>query len=87
MKNFWLFFFLQLLSYGINDACFRFIAMGRVELSVSTAMLCAVISFSLLSLLSRIGEAKSRLSMAGYVLGGGFGTFLGILTSKYITGQ
>lgn len=83
MKDFWKFFFIQVLAYGLVDADYRWIAQGNVPLGVSAGMLYAMIAFRVFK---SIAESDSRGAEAGYVVGGGVGIWLGIVVSKAVTG-
>jgi hypothetical protein len=85
VREFWWFFVAQCLNYSLNDMCARWIAQGNIPLSVSSAMVFAVVSFTLMKrLLKR--EVVGKFALAGYVCGGGLGTFLGVVISKQVTG-
>lgn len=83
MSTFFRFFFLQVLAYSVVDASNRFVAQGNIPLSVSSGMLYAGIAFFVIR---RVGEATSGSAIYGYILGGGVGTWLGIIVSRGITG-
>lgn len=83
MKTFWQFFFLQALAYGLVDSSNRFVAQGQIALSVSSGMIYAWVSFHIIR---RVGDARGRMAVAGYIFGGGLGTALGIILSRSITG-
>jgi hypothetical protein len=84
VKTFWLFFFMQVLNYGLCDASSRWVAQGNVPLSVSSAMVYALLAFFVIK---RVGEARIGFALAGYVAGGGVGTWLGIVVSRAVTGK
>ncbi len=83
MPVFWTFFFVQVLAYGLVDASNRFVAQANIPLSVSSGMVYAFIAFKVIK---KVGEAKCNYALYGYILGGGVGTFLGIVVSRWITG-
>ena len=74
---------MQVLAYGMVDMSNRWVAQGQIPLSVSSGMLYAWLAFYVIR---RVGEAHSRWAVAGYICGGGVGTFLGIIVSRAVTG-
>ena len=84
MRTFWKFFGMQVLAYGMVDCGNRFVAQGDIILSVPTGMLYAVVAFYLIK---SIEKSAGKLALWGYVIGGGVGTFLGIVVSRAISGR
>jgi hypothetical protein len=85
VKVFLKYFVMQVLAYGVCDCSSRFVAQGASTWAVSTGMLYAVLAFTIIRKVS--SEPKSLAAISGYVLGGGIGTYLGIIVSRFVTGQ
>ena len=84
MKTFLTFFGMQVLNYGLADASNRWVAQGDIPLSVSSAMVYALLAFFVIK---KVGEAKTGTALAGYITGGGLGTLIGIVASRAVTGK
>jgi hypothetical protein len=84
MRAFLRFFCLQTLNYGLVDASYRWIAQGNIPLGCSSGMLYAWLSWVVIRKIS--SDPGSKSAVAGYVAGGGLGTYLGIVVSRAVTG-
>jgi hypothetical protein len=84
MKSFWKFFVIQIFAYGIVDASYRFIAQANMTLSVITATVYAVLSFTVIRDVAT--GPQSRGAITGYAAGSAIGTWIGIAVSRAVTG-
>jgi hypothetical protein len=80
-KDFAIFFCLQLFNYCIITYNYRMIALGKIPEAVGSDLLIGFCGFFTIKLVAD-SDKKSRWGLAGYVLGGGFGTISGIVISK-----
>jgi len=79
MKEFLLFFFIQLASYFIVTCNFRAISQGRYTWTVLTDMTISAFQFWLIR---QIAESGTIIAWLGMVCGGGIGSMLGIWVTK-----
>lgn len=76
---------LQILNYGLICFSYRVLAQGNATLTVTTDVVYSVLSFSILREVAKGDD--SFLSRAGFTIGSGIGTYLGIVISKMVTGK
>jgi hypothetical protein len=76
---------LQILNYGLICFSYRLLAQGDELKTVATDVAYSILGFSILREVARGDD--SFLSRAGYTIGSGIGTYLGIVISKMVTGR
>jgi hypothetical protein len=81
LKDFVTFFCLQLFNYCIVTYNYRMIALGKIPEAVGSDLLIGFSGFFTIKLVAD-SDKKSRWGLAGYVIGGGFGTIAGIAIFK-----
>ncbi len=83
-KTFLLFFSIQFLSYAMLCWNYRSVAQARYGGIFFSDLACAAISFNLIK---KVANTNSRVAMAGYVLGGAFGSIVSVWVTKSVFGQ
>lgn len=76
---------LQILNYGLICFSYRVLAQGNAPITVATDVVYSILGFSILREVTRGDD--SLLSRAGYTIGSGLGTYIGIVISKWVTGK
>lgn len=84
IREFLFFFGVQALSYGAITWNYRSTAQARFSHMFVSDMLCAFLGFTLIK---RIADTKSRVALAGYVLGGASGSVLSAWATTLVFGQ
>ena len=84
-REFCFFFCVQALSYGAITWNLRSTAQARFIHMIISDMACAFIGFKLIGKVAGAGDSKPAL--AGYVLGGAFGSVLSAWLSTKVFGQ
>jgi len=84
LRQFTFFFSVQALSYAAITWNYRSTAQARYGHMFASDMLCAFLGFTLIK---RIADTKSKVALAGYVLGGACGSVLSAWTSTLVFGQ
>ena len=84
-SNFFVFFVIQLASYSVVVFNMRVIAQGSYPLSILSDMLYCSMNYFIIRKIAKSEE--DTYGFAGYVVGGMCGTAIGILSSKFMTGQ
>jgi hypothetical protein len=83
MRDFWFFFAVQFLAYGLfcwNARAIAFAWIGNIAMSDAAI---GAINFLVIK---KVAEAKSRSAMAGYVIGGVAGSIVSVLLTKHLLG-
>ena len=83
LRQFAFFFSVQALSYAAITWNYRSTAQAHSHMFASD-MLCAFLGFTLIK---RIADTKSKVALAGYVLGGACGSVLSAWASTLVFGQ
>ncbi|MGD0869084.1 MAG: hypothetical protein ABSB88_06005 [Bryobacteraceae bacterium] len=86
MKDFWTFFGIQAVSYGIFCWNARAIAFGWYSNLVVSDLLFAYLSFTVMERIAERGKDKSRAAKFGYVMGGATGSLLSVVLTKHFLG-
>jgi hypothetical protein len=84
VKLFCFFFGLQFLSYAIITWNYRAVAQARYASIAASDLCCAALGFTAIK---RVSEAKGHAALAGYVLGGAFGSVLSAFITRKVYGQ
>jgi hypothetical protein len=84
MREFFLMFGAQTLSYFLVTANYRAIAQAKYGWTAGTDLLYAAVTFFLIK---KIADSKSKTAWLGYTLGGVAGSFAGIWLTKILYGQ
>jgi hypothetical protein len=85
MREAVLFFFIQILNYGLITFNFRAIAQANVMNSVGSDLIFASLGFFVIRRIAR--SESSILSWIGYTAGSGIGTYIGIVVSQAWLGK
>lgn len=83
-KEFFILFAAQLFSYFILTVNYRACAQGRYIATVGSDLVAAANGYFIIR---RVGENKSKWGLAGYIIGGGCGSAIGIFVTKVIFHQ
>lgn len=83
MREFWKFFCLQFLVYGVFCWNARAIATGRLGHLFVSDLIYAFLGFTMVKL---IVDAKTTAAKWGYTLGGAFGSVLSVWITKQLWG-
>lgn len=84
LREFALFFALQSLAYAAMCWNFRAIAQARYGHIFVSDRLCATLGFTLVK---RVADAKGKVAMAGYVLGGAAGSLFSVWLTTHVFGR
>lgn len=84
LKLFFMFFFLQAMSYGLICWNYRAVAKGWVGHVVVSDLMFAALNFTLIK---KVAEAKGWVAMAGYIAGGAVGSAVSVLFTKALWGS
>ena len=82
MKEFFLLFFIQLVSYATATVSFRAVAVYNYSLVIITDVVLASFGFFVVRRIAR-QEASSYAGFAGYVAGGVTGSVLSLAATQY----
>ncbi len=81
MSNFFLFFFIQALLYGLLCWNYRAVAKGHYKHIAMSDLAIAALNFLVIK---RVSESDSYVAMAGYILGGVTGSLVSVwLTERF----
>jgi hypothetical protein len=84
VRDFAFFFGAQALNYATITWNYRSTAQARYAHMFVSDMACAFLGYTLIK---RIAETKSRVALAGYVLGGACGSVLSAYVSTLVFGS
>lgn len=83
-RQFLFFFAVQFLNYAMLCWNYRSVAQARFGNIFVSDLACAAISFTLIK---KVANTDSRAAMAGYILGGAFGSVVSVWITKMVYGQ
>ena len=84
LREFAFFFAVQFLNYALLCWNYRAVAQARYGNVFASDLCCAAISFTLIK---RVARTESGAAMAGYILGGAFGSVVSVYVTRGIFGQ
>lgn len=85
LKEFFILFFIQLISFGIICINLRAVADGKYMLSATTDFIISAMNFFVIKKISDSGDTLHK--WIGYTTGSVAGSFVGIFVSKLIMGH
>ena len=80
MRNFWISAGVQYTSYIVLTINFRAIAHGQYAEAAATAMLAALLSYTIVR---RIQQGESKTTLAGMMAGGTLGDLSGMYLTRF----